>query len=62
MTDLRLPIGLFFLLIGGILVGLGAFHPDLRAPLTDGNVNLYAGLCMFIFGGAMLWLGKHKPS
>lgn len=62
MTDLRVAIGLFFLLIGGILIGLGAFHPDLRAPLTNGNVNLCAGLCIFLFGGAMLWLGKRKPS
>ena len=59
MSDLRVTIGLFFLLLGGILCVVGAANPSLRAPLTEVNVNLYAGSCILVFGGVMLWLGKH---
>jgi uncharacterized membrane protein HdeD (DUF308 family) len=52
--DLRLPSGLFFVILGVILTGLGVFAPGLRAPLTDLNVNLYAGLCMLVFGAFLL--------
>ncbi len=56
MTDLRLPIGIFFVLIGLILFAL----PGNRAPLTDVPVNAYAGAAMLIFGGAMLWLARRR--
>ena len=52
MLDLRIPSGLFFAALGVILV----FMPDLRAPLTVGNVNLYSGVFMLLFGGALLGL------
>jgi hypothetical protein len=58
MTDLRVTIGFFFLLLGAILCVLGVADAGLRAPLTEVNVNLYAGACILIFGGVMLWLGK----
>ncbi|MEO8130737.1 MAG: hypothetical protein ABJF23_21305 [Bryobacteraceae bacterium] len=60
MLDLRNPSGWFFLLLGGILVSLGVFLPDLRAPLSTVNVNLFAGSAMMVFGGAMLWLAHRK--
>jgi len=60
MLDLRNPSGWFFLLLGGILVSLGVFMPDLRAPLSTVNVNLLAGSAMMVFGGAMLWLAHRK--
>jgi hypothetical protein len=60
MLDLRHPSGWFFLLLGGILVSLGLFMPDLRAPLSTVNVNLLAGSAMMAFGGAMLWLAHRK--
>ena len=60
MLDLRHPSGWFFLLLGGILVSLGVFMPDLRAPLSTVNVNLFAGSAMMVFGGAMLWLAHRK--
>jgi uncharacterized membrane protein HdeD (DUF308 family) len=56
MLDLRLPTGGFFLLAGLILLALGLLDPTARAPLTDGNVNLYCGISMVVFGLAMLLL------
>ena len=56
MDDLRIPIGAFFLILGGLLV----FMPTHQAPLTDVPVNLYAGLAMAVFGGVMLWLAWRK--
>ena len=56
--DLRLPSGLFFTLIGLILVGMGVFAPETRAALTDANVNLYSGLAMLAFGIFLLILAK----
>lgn len=58
MWDLRLPSGLFFTLLGLILCGTGLLDPELRAPLTSVNVNLYAGAAMLAFGGVMLWLAR----
>jgi hypothetical protein len=56
MKDLRLPIGIFFAAVGAILVAM----PGARATLTDAPVNLYAGLSMLAFGGAMLWLAYRR--
>jgi len=56
--DLRLPSGLFFTLLGLILVGMGVLAPDTRAELTTANVNLYSGLAMLAFGVIMLLLAK----
>lgn len=58
MLDLRLPSGLFFALVGLILVVLGIFDPGLRAPLTQTNVNLYSGLFMLGFGLFLLGLAR----
>jgi hypothetical protein len=60
MLDLRNPSGWFFLLLGGILAALGVFQPELRAPLSTVNVNLYVGSGMMVFGGTMLWLAHRK--
>ena len=58
MSDLRLPIGIFFALIGLLLNAA----PSARAPLTDVPVNTYAGIAMLIFAGAMLWLWRRRKS
>jgi uncharacterized membrane protein len=58
MFDLRLPSGLFFVLIGLVLVGFGLFAPGLRAPMTDANVDLYAGAVMLGFGASLLFLAR----
>ena len=54
MLDLRLPSGLFFALLGIILLGMGIFAPDTRAALTEANVNLYCGAAMTAFGAFLL--------
>jgi membrane-bound ClpP family serine protease len=56
--DLRVPSGLFFTLLGVILVGMGLIMPDARAALTDFNVNLYSGIAMLIFGLFLLLLAR----
>ncbi|SPE35710.1 conserved exported hypothetical protein [Candidatus Sulfopaludibacter sp. SbA3] len=58
MWDLRLPSGLFFAILGVILTGLGVAAPDMRAPLTDVNVNLYSGLSMLAFGAFLLLMAR----
>jgi uncharacterized membrane protein len=54
MLDLRVPSGWFFVILGAIVLVVGLLQPDLRAPLTDVNVNLYSGLSMLAFGGFLL--------
>jgi hypothetical protein len=56
--DLRLPSGLFFAILGVILVGMGIATPDLRAPLTDVNINLYSGLSMLVFAAFLLLMAR----
>ena len=58
MLDLRVPTGVFFTLLGLILVAMGILAPGERAALTDTNVNLYCGLTMLVFGVFMLGLAK----
>lgn len=60
MWDLRTPSGLFFMLLGVILLAKGLLSPALRAPLTEVNVNLYSGLAMLVFGGTLLWLARRR--
>jgi uncharacterized membrane protein len=58
MLDLRVPSGWFFVILGAIVLAVGLVQPDLRAPLTDVNVNLYSGLSMLMFGGFLLLLAR----
>ena len=62
MLDLRAPTGWFFSILGLILLFLGVFNSQLRAALTTGNVNLYCGISMLVFGGVMLFLAYRKRS
>jgi hypothetical protein len=55
--DLRVPSGWFFLLLGAILIAV-SFAGTPKAPLTDVDVNLYAGGAMALFGGLMLWWSR----
>jgi hypothetical protein len=61
MNDLRIPIGIFFALVGVILCATG-LAADYRAPLESANVNLYCGASMLIFGAVMLWLARRSRS
>lgn len=58
MNDLRLPTGIFFVLLGIILLIYSVARPDVHAPLTQANVNLWSGLTLFVFGGILLWLSR----
>ena len=57
MSDLRIPIALFFGLTGILLLTVTGNH----AALTDAPVNLYAGVAMLLFAGVMAWLAR-RPS
>lgn len=59
MRDLRIPIGLFFALVGAILAVTGMVSQN-RAPLEAANVNLYCGASMLVFAAVMLWLGRRS--
>lgn len=53
--DLRLPLGLFFSLLGLLLVGFGvASDPSIYAASLGINANLWWGLVLVVFGAGML--------
>jgi hypothetical protein len=56
MKDLRNPIGLFFAIVGLLL--LEAWRET--APLTTAPVNLYVGVSMILFGLVMVWLARRS--
>jgi hypothetical protein len=56
MKDLRTPLGVFFAILGVVLMAA----PRVPARLTDAPVNLYVGLSMLLFGGTMLLLAFRK--
>lgn len=56
MTDLRIPIALFFGIVGMILLTVTGNH----ATLTDAPVNLYTGIAMLLFAGVMAWLARRR--
>jgi uncharacterized membrane protein HdeD (DUF308 family) len=58
MLDLRLPSGLFFTLLGVILLAMGILNPADHGALTDVNVNLYCGIGMLVFGLFLLMLAR----
>ena len=60
MLDLRIPSGFFFAALGVILTLLSFVSPDLHAPLTVGNVNLYCGIFMIGFGAVLLILARRS--
>lgn len=55
-TDIRLPIGGMFSLIGLILVvyGLITYGDPMYARSLGINVNVWWGVVMFLFGAGML--------
>jgi putative Ca2+/H+ antiporter (TMEM165/GDT1 family) len=56
LNDLRFIIGLFFAIIGALLVVLAfALSYEMASGKT---LNLYAGLAMLVFGLFMLWMKK----
>ena len=60
--DIRLPMGLLFLLLGVILVVYGFISdPAIYVAHSLGqNVNLLWGAIFALFGGVMLYLSRKK--
>jgi hypothetical protein len=62
--DLRVPIGLLFAALGALLAVYGALSDRAIYQASLGiNVNLWWGLVLVLFGGAMLgsaWLSARK--
>jgi len=54
--DIRKPIGLLFLILGAILAAWGAFGGEAAAGKLPFNLNLWWGLALVAFGGAMSYL------
>lgn len=62
--DIRLPLGLLFVVFGLLLAGFGlAGDKGLYQRSLQVNINLWWGLVMLAFGTAMLALGRrgHRP-
>lgn len=57
MLDLRLPSGIFFTIIG-ILLMVWGITDSARAAMTTANVNLYVGAIMTAFGLILLLLAR----
>lgn len=61
MLDLRLPMGLMFSLVGAMLTiyGLVTWNSEQVVQRSLGiNINVWWGLALLAFGGAMLGLAK----
>lgn len=61
--DIRIPLGMIFLIIGAIVTLFGAFtHGDatLYAKSDGVNLNLIWGILMLVFGGLMFSLGRRQ--
>jgi hypothetical protein len=56
MLDLRLPVGIFFLIIGVILALDGLVHP-VMTPGVHLVLNRDWGFCLIVFGGLMTGFG-----
>jgi hypothetical protein len=56
--DIRIPIGLLFVILGAILAFTGLFtmnDAEMYARSLGKNINLWTGIFMLIFGGGMLY-------
>lgn len=62
--DVRVPIGLLFSLLGGLLTVYGYLAPATSAAAftRDGQINLWWGLVMLAFGVLMLLLARPSRS
>jgi multisubunit Na+/H+ antiporter MnhG subunit len=60
--DIRIPLGLIFLIIGGVMSIFGVFtrHSAIYEKSLDVNLNLGWGLLMFLFGVIMFFIGRRQ--
>lgn len=60
--DVRLPLGLLFIIIGTLLAAFGLFGDQTIYVRSLGiNVNLWWGLVMALVGAITVWLGRRRP-
>ncbi len=60
--DIRLPIGMLFCILGGLLAVFGMLSDQRLYQRSLGvNVNLWWGLVLLAFGVAMLMLARRGP-
>jgi hypothetical protein len=58
--DIRLPIGLMFGILGGLLILFGLLGDKNGLQHSLGiNINLWWGMVMLIFGALMFIFGRH---
>lgn len=59
--DIRLPIGLMFTLMGGVMTAFGLLGDKSIYDRSLGyNVNLWWGLVLVVFGIVFLYFGRGK--
>ena len=60
--DIRIPLGLIFLIIGGIMsvYGVVTRHSAIYEKSLDVNLNLLWGTLMFLFGAIMFFIGRRQ--
>jgi hypothetical protein len=56
--DLRVPSGIYFAIIGVLLIAVSFSHP--HAAMTEANVDLYSGGAMLGFGLVLLLLARRS--
>ena len=59
--DIRMPIGLMFSVIGGLLITFGVVGPtDIYQRSLSLNVNLWWGGVLLVFGLVMMGLARRR--
>lgn len=61
--DIRIPLGLLFLVVGALLAAFGLFthaDPHLYARTMGIDLNLWWGTLMFLFGLVMFVVGRRQ--
>jgi len=60
--DIRIPLGLIFLIIGGIMsvYGVVTRHSAIYEKSLDVNLNLVWGVLMLLFGAVMFFVGRRQ--
>lgn len=60
--DIRIPLGLIFLITGGMMTVFGLFtrHSDIYEKSMGINMNLGWGAVMFLFGLIMFLVGRRQ--
>jgi hypothetical protein len=57
-VDIRLPIGLLFVIVGALIAifGFATTGSEMYRRSLGININVWSGLCLTAFGAIMLWL------